>query len=267
MLCPPRPEGHRRIARLLSALADGAVASTADREDVAAIEERWPGTGAQIRAARAFHARAAAGAVTTLGARGILAWPVGYPCDPDPHRPALAADPGVRVVIAAADEEVALVGRAVWGSDERVTVIGEAVPDATALIRRPEARRLMRPDPGRRRVPVCVLLPWVASLLDPGEAAGMLAEFGALLPARSVVVLSWWAAGRGADELVGAWRERIGPGWAHSAGSVGGWMAAAGMEVLREPRDVRVPRDRQWAERLCARRPGGRALAAVGRVR
>jgi hypothetical protein len=254
-----RPEGHRRVARLLSALADGAVASTADREDVAAIEERWPGTGAQIRAARAFHARAAASAVTTLGSRGVLAWPVGYPCDPDPHRPALEADPTARVVIAAADEEVALVGRAVWGSDERVTVIDGAVPDATALIRRPEVRRLMRPDPGGRRVPVCVLLPWAASHLDPGEAAGMLAEFGAILPARSVVVLSWWTTGRDTEEIAGA--------WAHSAQSVGGWLKAAGMEVLREPRDVRVPRERQWAERLCARRPGGRVLAAAGRVR
>jgi hypothetical protein len=263
----PRPEGYRLTARLLSALGGGPVASTRDREEAAGIEARHPGTSAQVGYARGFHARAAGWAVTEGGARGLVVVPAGYPGraglgPPDPHRAALAAAPGARVVLADPDEEVALVADAARGADPRVSVLMSAAPDAEGLMGAEAVRCLPRP--------LCLLLPWALSYLDPGTAAGTLGAYGARLGAGAVVAVSWWVPDDSAagEELMREWRGRV-PGWGHSPGAVEGWLEAAGMEMARggaaEARELLRPLSAAGA--VARRRAPGRMMGAVARVR
>lgn len=253
------PQERRRIARALSALAGGPVASAADREIAAVIEARFPGTGAQVREAREFHSLAAERAVREQGARGLVVAPVGYPCPPDPHIAALEADPAARCVLADPDEEAALIAGAKWGG-ERVSVLQSPASDAAGLMGSDAVRAL----PG----PLCLLLPHVASMLPPEVAAGMLAAYAKLLPPGSIVILSWWAPGGGPDggAVLALWRELVAPAWGHTGADVAGWLDAAGLETLRSPRDVRVRPGRAWMEAHYARRPVGRMMRAIARV-
>jgi hypothetical protein len=254
-----RPEAFRRVARAFSALAGGVVADSADRAAAAAIEGRHPGTGEQIRQAREFHSLAAEWAVTKGGARGLVVAPVGYPLDPDPHVRALGADPGVRCVLADPDDQAAVIADAKWGG-ERVTALQAAASGAAGLMGAEAVRDL----PG----PLCLLLPHVAMFLPPDAAAGMTAAYARLLPPGSVVILSWWApdGGPAGEAVLETWRELVAPVWGHGAADVAGWLGAAGLEVLRSPRDVRVRPGRVWLEAEYARWPTGRMMRAAARV-
>lgn len=260
---PPRAGGHRRIARLLGALGGSVVTSAADREDADAIEGRWPGTREQVTAACECHARLAAWAVRTAGVRSLVVCPAGYPCGAGPHRAALEADPGLCVVLAEPDAEVAMVAEAVWGADPRVAVVRSAASDAEGLWRQ------VRGIPG----PLCLLLPWVTSMLDPGTAAGMIGAYGTLLPAGSLLALTWWApaADPAGEEFMAGWRQRAGPAHGHSADDVTGWLKDAGAEIISDGmqgvRDVRVQAGKAWAEAEYRKRSPGRMVRAAARVR
>jgi S-adenosyl methyltransferase len=256
----PRPDGRMRTARMLSAQAGGVVAAAADRELAAAIEGRWPGTGAMIGQARLFHSLAAQWAVREEGARGLIVVPVGYPCHPDPHIAALEEDPAVRCVLADPVEEVAVIAGAVWGGD-RVSALLAPASDADGLMGSKAVGDLPRP--------LCLLLPHVASMLPPETAAGMIEGYARLLPPGSVIILSWWAPDGTAEgeAILSWWREFVAPAWGHTGASVAGWLDAAGLETLRSPRDVRVRPERTWMEAHYARRPVGRMMRAVARVR
>jgi hypothetical protein len=248
-----------RTARVLSAQAGGVVASAADRELAAAIEGRWPGTGAMIGQARVFHSLAAQWAVREEGVRGLVVAPVGYPCHPDAHVAALEEDPELRCVLADPVEEAALIAGAKWAGP-RVSVLQSLASDAAGIMGSEAVRAL----PG----PLCLLLPHVATMLPPEVAAGMIAGYAALLPGGSVVILSWWAPGgsQGGDAVIALWRELVAPAWGHTGADVAGWLDAAGLETLRSPRDVRVRPGRAWLEAEYARRPPGRMMRAIARV-
>ena len=257
---PPPGNGYRHIARLLCALAGGSVASTADKNAAAAIEARWPGTGAQVTAAAECHSRTAAQACGPGGARSLVVCPAGYPAWPWPHRAALDADPGLCVVYAEPDAEVAEVAGAVWGADPRVAVIRSAASDAAGLWR--QARGIPRP--------VCLLLPWVTGMLHPEAAEAMTEAYCTSLPAGSVIALTWWAPDGTAagEEFMTEWRARVGPAWGHSAEAVTGWLEAAGAVVLGPGvQDVRVRAGTEWREAAYRKRSPGRMVKAVARVR
>jgi hypothetical protein len=256
----PRPEGHRRTARALCALAGGVVASAADKADAAAIEARWRGTRAQVRGARGWCSRAAARAVIEDGARGLVVCPAGYPCDPDPHRAALEAAPATRVVFAEPDAEAAMVAGALWGSDPRVAVIESAASDADGLMGAGQVRAL----PG----PLCLLLPWVTGMLPPGRAAAMLARYGDLLPAGSALALTWWAPDgtTAGGEFLRAWGDAVAPSWGHSGQDVAEWLEAAGLEADGDgPQDVRVRPGGWRAEGAWRMNSPGRMMGAFAR--
>lgn len=261
VLTPADPV-YRHVARLLCALGGGDVASAQDLEDAAAIDALWPGTGDQVKAAREFHARAARWAVTGGGARSLIIAPVSYPCRPDPHLAALQAAPATRVVLADGDEEVALVARAVWGADPRVAVAAERASDPAALMALPEVASL----PGA----ACLMLPFIASMAPGGAVAGMLREYGELLPAGSVVIVSLWVpdGGPAGEEFLASWRDLVGPAYACTAGDVAGWLEGAGMEILGAGvQDVRVRAGTEWQEAAFRRRSPGRFVEAGARVR
>ena len=255
-----RPDGFRHVARVLCALGGGHVKAAADQADAEAIEARWPGTAAQVRAARGFHARVASWAVLDEGARGLIVAPAGYPCDPDPHAAALSASPAARVLLADIDEEVTWVNDAVLGADPRVTAVRTGAGGLAGLISRREARALPRP--------LCLLIPFAALMLPPGAAEAALGACGGLLPAGSIVALSLWTpdGGPAGEEFLAGWRGRVAPASPHSAREVSAWIKAAGMEILREPRDVRARAGREWAETDLSQCSPGRMTGAVARV-
>jgi hypothetical protein len=245
---------------VLCALGGGVVTTTADREDAAAIEARWPGTAAQFGEARGFHARAAAWALSEGGARGLIVAPAGYPCDPDPHAAALAASPAARVLLADIDEEVAWVNQKYLGAEPRVTVVQTGAASPAKLLSRRETRKLPRP--------LCLLIPFAVMMLPAGVAKAALGAYGELLAAGSIVALSLWTpdGGPAGAEFLQDWGRRVAPAYAHSADDVAGWLKAAGMEAIREPRDLRARAGREWAEEDLSRQSPGRMTAAVARV-
>ena len=257
---PAPAGGYRHVARLIGALSGSVVTSAADREAADAIEAAWPGTREQVTAAAGCHSRIAAWACGPGGARSLVVCPAGYPAWPWPHRAALDADPGLCVVLAEPDAEVAEVAGAVWGADPRVAVIRSAASDAAGLWR--QARGIPRP--------VCLLLPWVTGMLHPETAEAMTEAYCTSLPAGSVIALTWWAPDGTAagEEFMTEWRARVGPAWGHSAEAVTGWLEAAGAVVLGPGvQDVRVRAGTEWREAAYRLRSPGRMVKAVARVR
>lgn len=260
---PAPAGGHRHIARLIGALSGSVVTSAADRGDAAAIEAAWPGTREQVTAAAGCHSRAAAWACGPGGARSLVVCPAGYPAWPWPHQAALDANPGLCVVLAEPDAEVAEVAGAVWGADDRVAVIRSAASDAAGLWR--QVRGIPRP--------VCLLLPWVTGMLHPEAAEAMTEAYGTLLPAGSLLALTWWApdGGPAGEAFTADWRQRGVRGHGHPADRVAGWLKAAGMELIsdgeQDVRDVRVTAGTAWREEAFRHRSPGRMVCAVARVR
>lgn len=256
-----QPGGIRHVARVFCALAGGVVHSDADREAAAAVEARWPGTAAQIQSARAFHARVAAWAAGSQGARGLIVTPAGYPCDPDPHDAFLKAAPDAKVLLADTDEEVSWVNQEVLGADPRVTVARVPASSPAAMMSSAEARELPRP--------LCLIIPFAAMMLPPETCAAALAVYGRVLPAGSVVALSLWTpdGGPAGEEFLREWGPLVAPAWGHTAEDVAGWIRGAGMRAVRKPRDLRAREGREWAEEDLARRSPGRMTGAVARLR
>jgi hypothetical protein len=260
ILQPPLIDSGR-IARVHDALAGGIWADAAEREIAAEADARWPGTGDQVRAARVFHARVAAWAVTTQGTRAVIVGAAGYPCDPDPHREALAAVPEARFAFCDPDPVVTLANRAILGRDPRVTASHASVTDPAALLAWP----WMGAPPG----PLLAVLPLAAACWPGPCAAALLAEYGRLMPSGSLLAMSLWVpdGGRGGEEFLHWWRDRVSPAFGHSPEGVAGWLEEAGMEIMPPGvRDVRGYPGREWAEPHYLRRAPGRIVEAVAIV-
>jgi hypothetical protein len=256
---PPRIDAET-IARLYSVQAGGLWGNAAERNAAAEADVRWPGTADQVRAARRFHAVAAAQAVTA-GARGLLIGAAGYPCEPHPHRAALDAEPLARAVLCDPSAMVTLLNRALLGSDPRVSTCEATVRDPAVLLGLPEVAALPRP--------LFVLLPLVAQFWPPAFAASVLREWGALLPAGSVTAVSLWIPdGTRAGDEFAEWFAGCGARmFGHSPADVAGWLEGAGM-VIAAPgvRDVRGWTGPARSEAHYARRRPGRVIEAVARV-
>jgi hypothetical protein len=248
------------IARLYSAQAGGVWGNAAERKAAVEAEDRWPGTGDQVRAARKFHAASAAQAVAA-GAPGLLVGAAGYPAEPDPHCRALAMNEGARAVLCDPSPEATLVNRALLGSDPRVSACEGSVRDPGALLALPEVVALPRP--------LFVLLPLVAHFWPAALAASVLREWGAVLPSGSVAAVSLWipdgtAAG---EEFTAWWSPRGARMHGHAPGDVAGWLEAAGMDIAAPGvRDVRAWTGPARSEAHYARRRPGRVVGAVARV-
>lgn len=270
---PPQPPrvNTRRVARVLCALAGGIHADAQDKAAAAAIEAACPGTGGSVRSARALHARAATWAVLEQKVRGIAVAAAGFPCDPDPHAqvlsPPVCAAPDVRVVLADPDDEATLINRAVLGRDPRVTAIQARALDAKGLLLSREVNALPRP--------LLVLLPFVAALWTPDEAAEALAGYRRHLPSGSLLCMTLWVpdGGPAGRECIANWREHVGPIYGHRAQDVTAWLRDAGFRGVgpeaRVPRvlDARVLTDEErWMERAYKRTRPGRMVKAVARV-
>lgn len=256
---PPRVDAET-IARLYSAQAGGLWCNAAEREAAAEADVRWPGTADQVRAARTFHAVAAAQAVAA-GARGLLIGAAGYPCHPDPHCAALAVNRRARAVLCDPGPEATLVNQALLGSGSRVIACGGSVRDPAALLALPEVAALPRP--------LFVLLPLLAHFWPPAFAAEVLREWGALLPARSVTAVSLWMPdGTRAGDEFAEWFAGCGARmFGHSTRDVAGWLERAGMDVEAPGvRDVRGWTGPARSEAYYARRTPGRVIEAVARV-
>lgn len=255
---PPR-DPSRLTAASACALAGGIYCTPPDREFAAAFEARFPGTAAQMQAARVFCARAAERAVTEQGVRGVIVAPAGYPCSPDPHTAALEAVPAARFCFCDPDPEVTLVNRAVLGRDPRVTACRADAAGPARLMSQPETAALPRP--------LLVLLPHVAVHWPGDFAADIVAGYARLLPPGSMLAMTTGigdgtAAGDAAQQ---AWRDTGAPVFAHTPDDLEDWVTGAGLKISAEGvRDVRGHGG--WAEPHWARRSPGRIIAVTARV-
>jgi hypothetical protein len=263
-------------ARIMDALRGGPHGSDPERAVVAEVERRWPGSGAQIRAACDFHVRAAEWAVNGA-TRDEDAWPAaksvifaacGYP--PSgwdgaalPHSAAVLAVPSARYLYASADQAI--------------TMLWQQVLAPSGL--RPLASACLAPvaDPGQlagmARIaglepPWSVQVQLVAHLW-PGPVAGeVVAGWAAVLPPGSSLVLSvpvpgGVGAGGEFGRLIGSVAGTM--PHPHSEGAITGWITGAGLELHPDGvEDVRALPGRQWAGGVLGAHLAGHVVGTVG---
>jgi S-adenosyl methyltransferase len=264
----PRSQGpgSPSIQGVYDALRGGHRNLGADEEIAAALEQAFPGTGARMLEERAFTARA----VTWAAGRGIRQYVVtgaGMPAAPghNLHEAAQAARPGSVTVYASANPYAAAWTRALLAKDDPLVASVQAqVRCPSDILGLPGVAGLV--DFGE---PACVVAPMVLHFSAPDAAQVMISGIAKQLPAQSVVAVSAWArtAPAQAGEFERLFGHRI---HRHAGADIAGWMTAAGLRVVPEPRgsrsgvvEARLWPDQVWAAGELGRTPG-RIVVAVG---
>lgn len=259
----PAPGAAR--ARVTDALMGGPHGDEAEREAVAEVERRWPGTGEQFRRAAGFHSLAAVEAVTA-GARSVILAAAGYkPSGWEgavaPHAEAAIAEPVSRYLYASADEALALL----WQRDAAPAGLSPQAMGCQAPAASPRqvtgmARIAGLQEPWSVQLQLCAHW-WAGPLV-----AEVIAGYAGALPAGSSLVLSWaTAGGLPANGEMGRIVERVTGAMpvGHSAEAVAGWIAGAGMRLEWGPADVRAYPCREWADATLAAPVAARVLGVV----
>jgi hypothetical protein len=275
----------RGIARLRDVLAGGHLGLQADRDLAAQILERWPGTGALVKAGNEFHRRAAARAVAggeagfpAPPAEGVIfaasGFPLGTRTDPESfralpgggfHPRAAGQAPSALFVYADADPLAVELSKVLLGQPEPLRVSACQVPasDPGGLLAHPTVRMLLDRGPVMVQLQFCAL--WWPSEL----AAWVVTEYRRLLPAGSTVALSLIVPGGadGSGEFLAALGRAGGTPYPHTEADVAGWITAAGLDLV--PPGITDVRGRElgWAAAKFGRlRAVARTVGAVAVV-
>ncbi|NSC24833.1 SAM-dependent methyltransferase [Streptomyces albus subsp. chlorinus] len=157
-----------------------------DREAVAALDEKVPGTRALALDNRSFLRRVVRVLAEEYGVRQFLDHGSGLPTQDNVHQVAQRVDPGARVVYIDNDPIVLAHGRALLEEDRRTAVIRADMRDTDAIFDSPEVDRLI--DPSR---PVALLFVSVMHCIpDAADPAALVRRALERVPSGSFVVLN-----------------------------------------------------------------------------
>ena len=241
-------------ARLLNTLRGGGWGVAEDRDRAALIIAAWPKAPAALRRHDLFRAAAAVDAVTR-GVTAVVLAETGFPFGEHPHLAAARASAAATFIYSDSDRVAAGQRRLSLKGDARATALSASIRAPRDLLR--AAGLLGDDDQWLGDGPL--QLQWGLGALGMGraEAAALAAEYAALLPSGSELVI----AVPDGDE--GQQFARLAGLRAHTARSLERWILGAGLK-LDGPVDVRAY-GRQ-ALGMGLRAHGGRIMAAVGTV-
>lgn len=258
-----RPPDPTAAARLYDAFRGGYHALRAERELAKEAARRFPGSLERIRAADAFHRRAAVWAVTEGGAAGVIFGAHGFPVPGAvmPHEDAAEANLAARFAYADASAVITvLTARAIAG-DPRAAAYTASLRNPAALLGAPEAAVLT--------APVSVQLQLAAHYWPGPDAAELIGEYARLLGSGSSLVLTLGIPVSGDPASAEFWElvsKGAGQVHAHTEGDVAAWLAGAGLVVTgRGITDVRalVP---AGSGQVAVLRPAARIVGGAGVV-
>lgn len=218
--------GDDAVARFRDALVGGHQALLRDVEAVERLSQQFRGLGPLVRAAGSWHRDAAAWAVTSTPALGVIFDAAGYP-PPDGalHLDAARAQPHARFAYAD-DARTKAMNRALLAAADPGRVAAFTVPAASPsmVLTAKESQWASRGGPVS--VQLVMALHWW-----PGDvAAGVLREYGELLPSGSTLCLTMaiLEPGRAGEALARAVSEACCvPVYAHTEADLEEWIAAA----------------------------------------
>src|SRR5450756_113223 len=225
--------GRPSVQGVYDALRGGRRNLAADRDAAAALENAFPGTGERMLEEQDFTVRA----VTWAAGSGISQFIVAGAGMPGPaaqnvHEAARAAVPGAVTVYASADPYAAAWNRALLAEDDPlVEAVDASVLSPAGIFGHPSVKELID-----LAEPACVVVPMVLHFFAPADARLILRELAAPLAPGSVVAVSAWAGG---DPTRAGEFERMFAVcriWSHEAAGLAGWMSAAGLRIVPQPR-------------------------------
>lgn len=230
---PPRGMRTSVIAGVRAAWSGSVWANAEDRQIAAELETQAPGAQELTRMGMEFHARACRWALGQ-GVRGVIFAASGLPADPEPHLSYDPASPRVlpgRFVFADPDEAVTMINEAQRAAYARVAAVKASAREPAKLL---EAAGISGP--------VSVQLQFCVHWWPADMAAEIIAEYGRLMPAGSILVISARIpeAGHG-ERLISASGSVAGTLYAHTADDVAGWIRAPGLAVAGTLAVVRTP--------------------------
>jgi hypothetical protein len=218
------------VARVREALTGGTRALARDRDLAAYLASRVPRADEPVRAAIAFHRRAARWAVSMapVPAASVLFAACGLPPPGRPlHADAAEASPSARYCYCDGDPKITEVNRRVLAEPGRITVMTAYAAYPATLLGRPQAAELLALGP------VSVHVLGAAHYWPADLAAAAVAGYGERLPSGSTLCLTWGLydatpEGEELTEIVSLAGGRV---HRHEPGAVAGWVKAAGMAL------------------------------------
>jgi hypothetical protein len=229
---PPRGIRTSAIAGVRAAWSGSVWADAGDRRRAEEMETLTPGAREATRLGMEFHAKACRWALGE-GVQGVIFAACGLPADPEPH---LSYDDGPpralpgRFAFADADPGTTLINQGVHGPPDRVKAVQASAREPSVLL-----------DAAGFSGRVCVQLQLCAHWWPADMAAGLVAEYGRLLPPGSILVMSLTVPdpGRG-DDVTAALDSPAGILYRHTADDVAEWigdadLVVAGGVVVKKP--------------------------------
>jgi hypothetical protein len=248
------------VARVYDALLGGTDNYPADRAEAAKLtdpRDGHPGLGRVAQENRRFLSTAVtklAGGQYGAAVSQFIDAGAGLPTRPSVHEAARAVNPAARVAYVDRDPEVVTSIRHRLAVDSGIAAVSGDITDPAAVLADPALRKVIS-----LARPVCVILAAVLHFMDSGRAAQVTAGWMAPLVPGSWAVIS---VAHFADEALAA---RIRAKYAaadwhnHGPDDLRAFAAAAGLELLGEPADVRC-----WPIAPPPAARDGYALGAVG---
>jgi S-adenosyl methyltransferase len=243
--------------------------TAADREHAGRVAAEFPLVPAEVRAACAFHLRAARWAAEQGISRFLLAGPVAWePGGGSAHEAAREVIPGARAVYVIWEEGACAWARALFAGDPGLAAVRACAGQPAAVLAAPPAAALLAPGE-----PVCLVLGLLLHFFPGPEAAGIVSAYAAALPPGSAVAVS--AACRDSSPQ-GARLRRMSAqarAYPHAMRDIAGWLEGAGLGIVPPGvRDVRPVREVETgppgliacAVAVSARRSAGRRGGSPG---